>query len=124
MQTKSSLLESGANGADAAPTAVAETARGPTILSHEFHKFVADVEDLIKATTSLTGDELAKARARLNERLASAKRSVEQVGSQIADRARNTARETDEYVHEQPWKAIGIGAGIGLLLGLVLARRK
>jgi ElaB/YqjD/DUF883 family membrane-anchored ribosome-binding protein len=30
---------------------------------------------------------------------------------------------TDEYVHENPWQAIGIGAAIGFLVGLVVSRR-
>ena len=30
---------------------------------------------------------------------------------------------TDEFVHENPWKSVGIAAGVGLLLGLLVSRR-
>ena len=41
----------------------------------------------------------------------------------VAERAQQAARYTDEYVHENPWRAIGVAAGIGLLLGLMIGRR-
>lgn len=92
-------------------------------VSREFHDFLADIEDLIKQTTSLTGDDLARARVKLNARVAAAKDSVEAIGDDVAQRARKVANDTNAYVHEQPWKAIGASAVIGLLLGVVLARR-
>jgi ElaB/YqjD/DUF883 family membrane-anchored ribosome-binding protein len=92
--------------------------------SSELHNFFADIEDLIRATTSLTGDELEKAKAKLNERVSAAKAMVEKMGCAVADRARNTARVTDDYVHGHPWQAIGASAVVGLLLGALLGRRK
>ena len=29
----------------------------------------------------------------------------------------------DDYVHDNPWRAIGAAAGIGLLIGLLIGRR-
>jgi ElaB/YqjD/DUF883 family membrane-anchored ribosome-binding protein len=122
MQNESINPRTGANGqgATAATPAAEDSLSGVTL---EFHNFLADMEDLIKATTSLTGEDLARARAKLGERVAAARQSVEAMGGAIAHRARNTATVTDAYVHEQPWKAVGIGALVGLLLGFVLARR-
>ncbi|MEO8001055.1 MAG: DUF883 family protein [Arenimonas sp.] len=91
--------------------------------SSEFQNFIADVEDLVKETTTLTGEDLSRAKAKLSARLADAKESVVGMGGEIADRARKGAKATDDYVHEQPWKAIGAGAAIGLLIGFALARR-
>lgn len=92
-------------------------------VSEEFHNFIADIEDLVKDTTSLTGEDLSRAKEKLSARLASAKESLGQLGSDVADKARKTADVTNTYVHEQPWKAIAIGATVGLLLGFALARR-
>jgi ElaB/YqjD/DUF883 family membrane-anchored ribosome-binding protein len=33
------------------------------------------------------------------------------------------AKVTDAYVHENPWKAIGVAAGVGLVIGLLIGRR-
>jgi len=38
-------------------------------------------------------------------------------------KGRKIAHDTDEYVHEHPWQAIGIAAGVGLLVGMLIARR-
>lgn len=95
-----------------------------TGVSREVHSFLADIEDLIVSTTSLTGEDLARAKAKLAERVAAAKQSVEEMGGVIADRARKTATATDQYVHAKPWKAVGISAAVGLLIGLLLAPRR
>ena len=91
--------------------------------SSEFQNFIADVEDLVKQTTTLTGEELLRAKAKLTTRLADAKESVVGMSDEIAKRARSSAAATNHYVHDQPWKAIGAGAALGLLVGFALARR-
>lgn len=117
MQITPNSSVSNANSKD---TSVAEVTSG---VAREFHSFVADIEDLIKATTSLTGEELNRAKAKLNQRIASAKTTVEDMSETIVNRARKTAETTNTYVHEQPWNAIGASAAVGLLVGYLLARR-
>lgn len=90
----------------------------------EVRSFVADIGDLLKATTTLSGEDLARAREKLIERAAAARASLERMGSVISDRARQTAKATDGYVHDRPWQAIGIGAALGVLIGVLLARRR
>jgi len=92
-------------------------------VSHEFRDFLADVEDLVKETTTLTGEDLNRARTKLNQRLAEAKKAAAKMGGEISQRAQQGASDANEYVHEQPWKVIGVSAVVGLLLGFVLARR-
>jgi ElaB/YqjD/DUF883 family membrane-anchored ribosome-binding protein len=128
MQTLSNPSESVTNGqrAGVKSSVIAAIDALPSRVSREFHNFVADIEDLIADATSLTGDDLARAKARIGDRIAAAKVSIEEMGGVIVQRARKTAVATDTYVREQPWKAVGIGAGVGLLVGFVLAvaRRK
>src|SRR6187551_3561958 len=116
------------NTANTANTAAAnskhaEVKADASTLAREFRNFVTDVEDLIKATTNLTGEDLNKAKAKLSQRIATAKESVEEVGENLANRARKTAESTNAYVHEQPWTAIGAGAAAGVLVGYLLTRR-
>lgn len=91
--------------------------------SGEFHRFLADIEDLIEATTSLTGADLAKAKAQLGARVEAARQSVSAMGEEVVKQARHGAAVTDGYVHAHPWQAIGIGAALGLIVGYALARR-
>lgn len=125
MQTKAKNTGSGAgqSGGRSRSSATATGAVNWSGVSLELRNFLADIEDLIHQTTSLTGDELAEARAKLNARVEAVKESIEDVGEATVERVRRTAADTNEYVHEQPWQAIGVGAAVGLLLGLVLARR-
>lgn len=106
-----------------AETVAAKANQVASNASNEFQNFIADVEDLVKETTTLTGEDLARAKAKLSARLADAKDSVMAVGGDIAKSARKGATVTNEYVHEQPWIAIGAGAALGLIIGFALARR-
>lgn len=114
MQTESNSTKPGAKPAAAA---------APSGVSLELNNFLADVEDMVKSTTTLSGEDLAAAKAKLGKRIAAAKASVEEMGGAIAEQARKTVTVTDHYVHQQPWNAVGIGAAAGFLLGFVLARR-
>lgn len=124
MQNPSTSSTSFSNSKDLdAHSGSAQKQESPSAMAREFHNFVADIEDLLKATTNLTGDELQKAKAKLNERIAAAKDSATEIGESVVNRARKTAATTNTYVHEQPWNAIGASAAVGLLLGYLLARR-
>jgi len=76
----------------------------------------ADIEELVKATATQSGEKIAEARMRVQQALASAKDTVVVRGSEAA-------RATDRYVHENAWKAVGISAGIAFLVGLLIGRR-
>lgn len=76
----------------------------------------ADIEELVKATATQSGEKIAEARARVQQALAIAKDTVVVRGSEAA-------RATDRYVHENAWKAVGISAGIAFLVGLLIGRR-
>lgn len=101
--------------------------RSAGALSQEFQNFVADIEDLVKSSTSLSGDELAAAKDRIKERIGQAKALLGQTGESVAERARRSLAATNDYVNEEPWKAVGmsagVGAAVGFLLGLLVARR-
>ena len=126
MQPQSSLLESGANGQGVrTKSAIFETANMVSArASREFHNFVADIEDLISKTTSLTGEDLQKAKEQLSERIATARTYLDDISESITQRARQTATVTNKYVHDQPWAAVGIGAAVGVIVGFALASRK
>lgn len=84
---------------------------------------IADAENLLRATASQAGEQIAVARERIQDSLHQAKVKLAEAEVVVRERARQAARYTDEYVHDNPWQAIGVAAGIGLLLGILLARR-
>jgi ElaB/YqjD/DUF883 family membrane-anchored ribosome-binding protein len=84
---------------------------------------IADAEDLLRATANQAGEKIAVARERIQDSLHQAKVKLAEAEAMVTERAKQAARYTDEYVHENPWRAIGVAAGIGLLLGLLVSRR-
>lgn len=93
-------------------------------VAREFKSFVHDVENLIKETTSLTGEDLARAKAKLSQRISSAKDTISDASGNIAAQARHSAKVADNYVHEKPWVAIGAGAALSFAIGFFLANRE
>lgn len=89
-------------------------------LRKDLHAVARDAEALLKATADVTGDRVEEARTRTQQ-------TVRQAFDHLYDdrlhrRVRRAARNTDAYLREHSWGAIGAAAGIGLLIGL-LARR-
>ncbi len=84
---------------------------------------IADAEEILLATADQTGEKIASLRARIKDRLLDARIRLDAAEEVLIEKTRAAARATDNYVHENPWQAVGIGAGIGFLLGLVLGRR-
>lgn len=92
-------------------------------LMRDLKVVVDDAEALLAATAGQTGEKIEQLRARAKESLAAAKTRLQDAGSEIQNRAKAAAKSTDDYVHENPWAAIGIAAGIGFLVGSLTSRR-
>ena len=92
-------------------------------LVQDMRVVISDAEDLLRATANQAGEKIAVARERIQDSIHEAKVKLAEAEALVTERAKQAARYTDEYVHENPWRAIGIAAGIGLLLGLIISRR-
>ncbi len=84
---------------------------------------VADAEELLRATASQAGEKAAAARERIQASLATAKVKLGEAERALLEKTKEAAKATDEYVHDNPWKAVGIAAVAGLVLGVLIARR-
>lgn len=116
----------GANGLDdkIAPKVVISPLNGAKPgLSNEFYNVLNDIEYLVKDIAQLTGDDLAHTNLKIHEHIATARKIVESMGDTLTERAHNSVVATNNFIQDQPWKAIGIGATTGLVLGALLARR-
>jgi ElaB/YqjD/DUF883 family membrane-anchored ribosome-binding protein len=89
----------------------------------DFKAVIADTEELLKATASQTGERVSAARTRMQETIENTRERLSELQDTAADKARAAARATDQMVHDNPWKAVGIAAGVGFLLGLLVHRR-
>jgi|SRR5690242_90702 ElaB/YqjD/DUF883 family membrane-anchored ribosome-binding protein len=89
----------------------------------DFKVVVADAEELLRATAGQAGDKLVEARGRIQDHLASAKASLAEAQAVVIDKAKAVGNSADDYVHDNPWRSVGIAAGVGLLVGLLIGRR-
>ena len=92
-------------------------------LVEDLKAVVDDAEALLKATADQTGEKIAEVRAKAEESLKTAKVRIAEEGKEIIEKAKSAAKSTDEFVHAQPWKAVGIGAIAGFAIGLLISRR-
>ncbi|HPP46052.1 MAG TPA: DUF883 family protein [Accumulibacter sp.] len=84
---------------------------------------VADAEEILRATAGAAGEKMTELRERVSERLRDAKIRLADAEAALVDRSKAACRATDDYVRDNPWRAVGIAAAIGLLLGVVIGRR-
>lgn len=92
-------------------------------LLRDLKTVVDDAEALLQATAAQTGERVDGIRARARESLQQAKSRLMEVEGEAVEHVREAAATADEYVHENPWQAIGVAAGVGFLLGLLISRR-
>lgn len=90
-------------------------------VANSLRELMAGTEELLRSTASYTGEEVERARQRLKGQLENARNLAGSWESTAAERYRYVADATDEYVHENTWKSIGIAALAGLLVGALLS---
>ena len=84
---------------------------------------ISDTEELLRATAGAAGEKVSDLRERLAVRLRDAKERIVDLEVALVDKTKAAARATDDFVHEEPWKAVGVAAAVGLALGVLIGRR-
>lgn len=92
-------------------------------LMSDLRLVIADAEELLRLTADQAGHGVAEIRGRVEGRLQQAKAELASLQDAAIARAKAAGHAADEFVHENPWKAIGVAAGIGLVVGLLIGRR-
>ncbi len=91
-------------------------------LLQDLRGVVSGAEELLRVTASQTGDKVSAARELVEANLVIAKERLADAERVVVERTRQAAMATDDYVHDNPWQAVGIAGGIGLLIGMLIAR--
>jgi ElaB/YqjD/DUF883 family membrane-anchored ribosome-binding protein len=89
----------------------------------DFKIVVADTEELLRATAGQAGEKVSEMRAKAQDHLATAKIKLADAEAAVVDRAKQAGQAADDYVHDNPWGAVGVAAGVGFLIGLLIGRR-
>ncbi|HEY0721187.1 MAG TPA: YqjD family protein [Gammaproteobacteria bacterium] len=92
-------------------------------LINDFKVVIADAEALLKASADQGGEKVAELRSKAAHSISVMKERLGDVEHKVVEKTKAAAKATDVYVHENPWKSIGIATGVGLAVGFLLGRR-
>ncbi len=92
-------------------------------LMNDLRVVVADAEELLRMTADEAGDAAVDIRNRIQTRMIQAKADLLVLQDAAIAKVKAAGDATDEFVHENPWKSMGIAGAVGLLLGLLISRR-
>jgi ElaB/YqjD/DUF883 family membrane-anchored ribosome-binding protein len=92
-------------------------------LINDLKAVITDTEELLKLTADHAGENAQALRARVSLRLNQAASELHHLQTVAMEQVKAASHATDEYVHENPWKSVGIATSVGLLMGLLLNRR-
>lgn len=92
-------------------------------LMNDLKSVIQDAEAWLRNGGQLTGEELKAAKAKFEQTLANAKNDLVRLEETVVEKTKEAAKATDDYVKENPWKSVGLGAAVGVVIGMLIARK-
>jgi ElaB/YqjD/DUF883 family membrane-anchored ribosome-binding protein len=93
-------------------------------LIKDFRSVISDTEELMKFVSNEGGGKAQALREKIDDNLKGAKEYLQNIEGAVVDKSRVAARVTDDYVHENAWRTIGLAVGVGILIGLLMRNRE
>jgi ElaB/YqjD/DUF883 family membrane-anchored ribosome-binding protein len=85
---------------------------------------LGDAEDLLRQSAASTGEQAVQLRERGMALLRQGRERAQEIQEKAVAKSKAAARVTDDYVHENPWRSMGVAFGVGLAVGLLLNRAR
>lgn len=85
---------------------------------------IASAEELLSSTAHEAGEHVSEAREIARDKLRAAREGLGEIEETLVSEARAKAKAADGYVHENPWRSIGVAAGLAFALGVLMGRRR
>src|SRR5690606_4458446 len=82
-----------------------------------------DAERRLREAADATGDKAVELRESALRSLKRTREALYDTQDALLERGRRAARVTDDYVHDNPWQAIGMAGLAGVLIGALICRR-
>ncbi|HBU8231723.1 DUF883 family protein [Morganella morganii] len=87
-------------------------------------KSLADtLESVLNTAESKSKEEVDSLKKKAQAALENSRTRLAEGKEQVVQQTKEIAGKADNYVRENPWTSVGIGAAVGVVLGVLLARR-
>lgn len=83
---------------------------------------VEDAQMLMKEAVDASAESVAGVPTYLDDRLSAVKENLQRVKGAMAAKAKLATAETNRYVRENPWRAIGFAMAASVVISLLLVR--
>jgi ElaB/YqjD/DUF883 family membrane-anchored ribosome-binding protein len=107
---------------NASGTTTNDTNEARSRLMGDLKTAISDAEQWLRGAAGANGADLGEVKARLQEKLRTAREDLRSVEETVVTRSKAAAQSADTYVHDNPWRAVVIGAVVGLLAGVIISR--
>ena len=97
------------------------TAAQTAALAEELRNVMLQAEKLVVALSEDRDEALVQLRERMSVALAEGKKRLADFEEQARLLKDTAGRAADQFVRENPWTSVGVGAALGLILGSWLA---
>jgi ElaB/YqjD/DUF883 family membrane-anchored ribosome-binding protein len=92
-------------------------------LVEDLRQVISDAEELLRMTSDQLTESSAEVRGRIQTGLHLSRAKLAHLQEVAVNKAKAFGSTADGFVHENPWKSIGVAAGAGMLIGMLLRRR-
>jgi ElaB/YqjD/DUF883 family membrane-anchored ribosome-binding protein len=82
-----------------------------------------DVEAMLQQAATASGAQAQELRQRAESALRATQAKLREIQAAAKETAKAAAKSSNDWVHANPWTAVGIAAGVGVVVGLLIGRR-
>lgn len=82
-----------------------------------------EAERMLQQAAEATGDKAEELRQNAMRSLRKTREHLHSTQDELMYRGRQAVRATDDYVHDNPWRAVGMAGLVGVLVGALICRR-
>jgi ElaB/YqjD/DUF883 family membrane-anchored ribosome-binding protein len=92
-------------------------------LMDDLKSVIGDAENWLKDAAGQGAEASSDIRARFEDTLRTARSDLRKLEDSLLAQGRSAADSANVYVHDNPWKSVGLGTAVGVIVGLLIARR-
>ncbi|MFD1804572.1 YqjD family protein [Mixta tenebrionis] len=92
-------------------------------LRAELKNLADTLEEVLSQSTDKSKSEIDKLRSKARAALDESRQRLGETGDRLSQTTREAVGRADDYVRENPWHGVGIGAAVGLVIGMLMSRR-